>query len=247
MSKETSSKPVKDRYEEIESHYLFKDLYHFMKHSSGMAIGIAYLLMTLSSMGYLYVFYKAFDIPIVSIVSLEDILATPLKNPNVLVVFFTIGVAVVLADMGNRWQARLNRKLDGKKPSIGIRILRLFIWVPKTKKTSITLVSFMVVGFLILYMVMFASAEAENKKKGIGHKVELFLSDTDKPQEVILLGVMNQFVIVYDHENKSSHIYPAETVNRIDPVSKQPDLTQAKSPPESEPEQSETTSGDGAF
>jgi hypothetical protein len=204
-------------YQQIENHYLFKDIFAFIKESSGLAFTISYLILVLSSMAYLHVLYSAFDIPIVAFISLEDILATPLKNPNILMVFLSILMVLIIVDIGNRLYARMQRRLAGKKQSIWMKLIRLLIWVPKTRKTNIRVTVAMTLFFLSLYVLSFANGEARDIKQGLGDKVLISLADSDKLLKQTLLGTTSQFAITYDHQSNKSRIYNIETIDYLEP------------------------------
>ena len=59
-------------YEKMLERYYFKDLYSFIKDSTGVAVTIAYIILILTSMAYLSVFYSYFDIEIIKLVTFHS-------------------------------------------------------------------------------------------------------------------------------------------------------------------------------
>lgn len=213
----------KESYEQIGNLYLFAELYKFITRHSGLALTIAYIVLTLSSMVYLSILYNAFDVPILSIVALEDILATPFKNPNIIAVFLVCITALVLLDYGTRWYARLQSKLSIKEQSIWIKALRYIFWVPKSRSGNIKLTLLMIILFLSLYVILFAKEEARLIKEGKGDKIVISLSDQNDNQTLVLIGIVNQFVVGYNEQDKKTIIYNVETIDSIAVLPKKSD------------------------
>ena len=208
----------KAEYDQIKDLYFFSDLYKFLRDSSGIAITLCYLILILSSMAYLFVLYAEFDVAIIKLLTLEDILATPIKNPDIILVVTVIICLFYFADMANRYNARLHLKYAGKKLPYRIRLLTILMWSPKTKKANIRMSIFMMIFFLGLYVALFANSEAKMIKSGHGEQVELRLADSDTTQQVTLLGTTNQFVIVYAGELNEAMVYQIESVHSFKPV-----------------------------
>ena len=90
--------------------YLFEELFKLIRVSSGLSITFCYLVLLLTSMAYLHLYYSEFGISIVKYVSLEDMLATPIKNPGIVFTYITVLLLLIIADIGNRFRAR--KKLE---------------------------------------------------------------------------------------------------------------------------------------
>lgn len=169
-------------------------------------------------MTYLYVLYARFDISIIKLVTLEDILATPIKNPNIIFIFIGCIFVFYLIDAGNRFNARLNIKYSEKDKPWYFPIIRTLVWTPKSRKVNQRLTAAMMFVFLSLYVVIFANNEAKLIKKGEGNKIELSVADTESVQVVSLLGTTSQFVLVYDENQQRAIIYQVESVSRMTPT-----------------------------
>ena len=213
-----------NEYEELKDYNYFNTIFQFAKESSGIAFTLSYVIMILLSMTYLYVLYSAFDIPIIKLLTLEDILATPIKNPNIMLAFIIIVSVFYLADKGNRLYARLHLKYQDTKVPLRVRVLKMFLWSPKSLKGRTQSISIFILICVIGYVISFASVEVRGIKKGNGAKIELQLADSDKTSLVTLLGTTSQFVIVYDNKTNQAGLHQNESVHSFRPViEKQPE------------------------
>ncbi len=195
--------------------YLFHELYQFVRQSTGLAITCAYIILLLSSMFYIFIFYAEFDINIVKYVSFEDILATPIKNPNIILAFFVILTVLFLTDIGNRFRARQQLKYEGKKMPLFIKAISFVVWAPRRRTANLKTTSFFVVFSLIAYIYFFATNEATNIRSGESAKIELTLADKNEKTTTALLGTSVNYVFTYDHIAQKSVVYYVESVKSI--------------------------------
>jgi hypothetical protein len=202
--------------EQSELH-IFSELYRFARESTGIAITLAYLILILTSMSYLIVFYGKFNISIIKLVTLEDILVTPIKNPDIILVYVGITFLFYLVDISYRLKNRLQLKYLNKKKPFYVRLVTIVAWAPKSRKTNIRLSVFMAIFSLAAYVYFFASVEGVQIQNGEGHKVQLVLNDAEAPVEMTLLGNTSQFVMVFDAGQKQAYVYQLEAINHLKP------------------------------
>jgi tRNA-binding EMAP/Myf-like protein len=223
-------------YEELSKLYLFEELYQFMRSSTGLSIAIAYMTLILSSMTYVYVLFEKFDIAIVKYVTFEDILATPIKNPDIVITFAAMILILYITDLGNRFKARMSIKYANTKKPIWIRFLFLFIYAPKKRKTNIVVVLVSLVICLISYIVIFASLEAiEIKDDERGEKVEIVLADNNEVIKTTLLGTTANYVFTYNHGAEESVIYYVESIKMLKALSNET-LKEESEPEKTQPD-----------
>ena len=208
-------------YEEMLERYYFRDLYSFIKDSTGVAVTIAYIILILTSMAYLSVFYSHFDIEIIKLVTLEDILTTPIKNPNILIALVTIVGAMYIVDVGNRYHARLNLKYFDKETPWHIKLMKYITWIPKSEKGNKGFILALILVFISTYMYFFADIKARSIQKGQGYEVYLSLADTKDEARVTLLGATSLYVLVYDKNSKQSTVHQIESVASMRPVTEE--------------------------
>ena len=201
--------------EELKDLYLFDELFRFVRHSTGITIAIAYLVLLLSSMSYLHIVYSSLDLNILQFVTFEDILATPIKNPDIIVTFFLLFLIFYFADIGNRFRVRLQEKYAGNDIPFYAKLLKWIFWAPKKRKANIRTIYFIISACLVIYVFVFASQEAKEVKKGEGSMVAITFADNTPPIETTLLGTTSNYVIIYDHKLGESTAYYVEAIHSI--------------------------------
>lgn len=208
----------------LKNLYIFQDLFKFTREHTGLAFTTAYLTLILSSMTYLYVLFSAFDISIVKFISLEDILATPIKNPNIILVFTAIIFVLFISELGNRWNVRMSEKYKDSKSPFLVRILRIIVWVPKSRKRNIQFTTLISIFFIAIYVITFAKFEARDIKKGEGAQYQITVAENEQSFERMLIGASSQFIYTYDLKSKESGIYHVESILKMQPVVKSKSL-----------------------
>lgn len=198
--------------------YLFEEVYKFMRESTGIAITTAYLILLLSSMAYIYVFYSAFDIQIVKYVTFEDILATPLKNPDIILAFFAILLLLYIVDIGNRFRARQRLKFANKEKTWLYKFVQIVFWTPRKRRVNLKVTAFTTLFFLGTYIFTLAHTEAADIKQGAGEKVEILLTEPGQKITSVLLGISINYVFTYDAGSQESVAYYVESITSIKPV-----------------------------
>ena len=202
-------------FDELRDLYLFEELYTFAKESTGLSIFIAYITMIMSSVTYLFVLYQGFDIQIFTYLTLEDILATPIKNPDIMLTFIVILLVIYLSDITNRYRARQEIKYFNKQKPIWIRILLTVFHMPKKRKANLKITVGTMYFCLVAYNIGFALIEEKGIKEGSGEQVEISLADATEPFQVTLLGSTMNYLFTYDHRSQASTIYYVEAIKSL--------------------------------
>lgn len=224
-------------FKELSELNMFEELYRFFRESTGLAIATAYLALILSSMAYLYVLFNAFDISIVKYVTFEDILATPIKNPAIVLAFIVVFLFLYAADLGNRYRARQQIKYANITKPASFKIIQIIFWAPKKRKTNIKTTALIVTMCFTVFIFSFATDEADNIKEGVGSHIEISLADDDKAIQSILLGTTINYVFTYNPETNDSIVFSVEAIKSLKKISK-PESSIHLGDPESKVEQS---------
>lgn len=203
------------QFDELSELYLFEELFKFLKESTGIAITTAYLALILSSVAYLYILYNAFDISIGQYITFEDILVTPVKNPDIIAIFCAIIFLLYIADIGNRFRARSEKKYANQKKPFFLKILLPILWAPKKRNPNFKITAVTVTICLLAYIFVFASLEAKDLKSGQGTIVEIALTDNKTVVNTTILGTSINYVFTYNSDTKESVIYAVESVKTI--------------------------------
>lgn len=231
----TAPQNKKNSFHELKDLYLFEELNNFVKGSTGISIFIAYMVLLLSSMSYLFILFNAFDVHIVKYVTLEDVLATPIKNPTIIYSYLAMLFIFYCTDKVNRYRASLEAKYAGKQAPFWVMPLRVIFWAPKKRKANVKLVVQMMVVCLVAYILLFAKSEARYIQKGQGTWVEITLADENEKVSAILLGTTVNYVFTYDHEKKESMIYYVEAIKSIKRIRLEDDETKSENSEDNAP------------
>ncbi len=207
--------PEKNDLEELKDLYLFEEVHKFIRKSAGLTLALAYLVLLLSSMGYLYLLYNAFEINILQLVTFEDVLATPIKNPYMIFTFFWLFLIFYVADVGNRYRARLKEKYANGTAPLFPRIISAVFWAPKKRKANIRATFTVIVLALVAYVFVFSLNEARHIKEGRGSQVAITFADEADILETTLLGTTTNFVLTYDDSSGESAVYYIEAIKSI--------------------------------
>ncbi len=208
-------KETEEEFKELSELNLFGELYKLLRESPGITITAAYLALILSSMAYLYVLFKTFDIDIIRYVTFEDILATPIKNPNIIVVFSVTIILLYLVDVTNRFRGRQQIKYANQKKPLGFKILQVVFWSPKNRETNIKTTVVITIFCIAAYIFFFAKNEAASIKEGQGSLVEITLADDKKVVTSTLLGTTSNYVLTYNLESEESFAYGVQSIKSI--------------------------------
>ena len=210
---------------------LFNELLKLIRSAPGIAIAVAYIILLLTSMGYLHILFSGLGISILKYITLEDMLATPIKNPDIIFVLIGTLVVLYLGDAGNRLRGRLLTQPPEETANKAIQLVRkvaiTFLWAPANPKTYMKSTCLIVLLSLVVYINMIARIELANIKAGEGLKIDLLLSDADVPIATTLLGTTVNYVFTYDTDTERAHIYYVEAIKSI---VKQKSQKQQKSP-----------------
>ncbi|MFY8299661.1 hypothetical protein AAEU28_12910 [Pseudoalteromonas sp. SS15] len=205
----------KYKFKQLSEMYLFEEIFKIIRISTGISVAFCYLVLLLTSMAYLHLFYSEFGISIVKYVSFEDMLATPIKNPNIVFTYIAVILVLVIADIGNRFRARKKLEYaDGQMPK-RMRVLSALLWAPNNPKTNLRFTLAAVSICVIAYIFAFAKIEANDIKAGESERVLIVLSDQEAPIETSLLGTSVNYVFTYDHKAKEATIFYVEAIKSI--------------------------------
>lgn len=193
-----------------------KELLQFFSKHPGIMASFAYALLTLCGIFYSHNFYAKFDVPILKLADLPDMLIAGISEP-IAVVMFCGGIALaVVTDLMFIATYRGSQRWKKKPNSLKKRFFVALYYTPKRK---IEIAGFIIVIF-ILYAYSFVELYAEWKSekiiKGEGQSVQLTSEQYDD-KTLFLLGSTTNFVITYDAEAKRALLTPIEGVTQILP------------------------------
>ena len=198
-------------------------LTQLMQHP-GLILSIGYLVWAFIGVFYLVVYYDAFDIPILKLLEISDILVAGLQEPQATIAFIGAFLLVAFIIVSTQWSENFrSRRKDIFERWYGF-IFKFFMWVPKKRMNLFRL--FIVVS-LVLYFSLFLEVilgvRIANIKNG---QADLFAiqqngemlrpnCDTATAHDWQILGTTTKFLIIYNSDCQSSKVISIENVEQI--------------------------------
>lgn len=207
-----------DKYSELEEFSLTWELIASCRDHTGLVVTIAYGLITITGILYLYAYFGLhFGIPVLSFITIEDALLAGVREPLIIGVFVAVVLFQLFTDSVVRWQARTMQKIKpSESDGLLTKLKRSLLWVPK-KSTSIVVgyLSFLLIFNMLVYEL--ASYRADKiLKDGEGDRVRVQLEDGRQLTGLILLGSIGQYLICYDQTQKAAKLYNTEAIVLIE-------------------------------
>lgn len=196
-----------------------KALMVFFSKQPGMMLSIAYFLLTLSGIFYSSVFYSKFDIPILKLAEISDLLIAGISDPSAIVMFSGGIVVAVFSDWYYGFSAKQSYTWKAKPPSHMRTFMMVILYTPKTRISVVSGILFFFIAYSFVFVSLFAEWRSEQVKSGKGELVYIKTGTskaTDKA--VFLLGSTNNFVITYDGISKTAILTPIDNIQQIVPV-----------------------------
>ena len=190
----------------------------FFKDHPGLVISLSYLLLTACGLFYSANFYSEFDIAILKLANISDILTIGLSEPAAIITFaggllvaiFTDYVAKIQSDSYNKWKDR---------PQSFRRWLSVAFYSPKYNRLN--LVWLIAIFFLYgeFFVSKYASLQADKIKAGRGDALFVQIADSAEPgQPFMLLGSTSNFLICYSLQKSAAVVLPMESVAKFSPT-----------------------------
>lgn len=193
-----------------------KELLQFFTKHPAMMASMAYALLTLCGLIYSYSFYAKFDIPILKLADLSDMLIAGISEPAAILMFCGGIVLAVLADFMFGVTYRGQQRWEAKPKSVKRRLFLLMYYTPKRKIEVIGFLLFIFILYAFLFVELYAEWKSEKIKQGKGIAVVL-TTENESNMHRYLLGSTTNFVITYDPKTSQSMLTPVEGIQKILP------------------------------
>ena len=200
-----------------------KALMVFFGKQPGMMFSTAYLLLTLSGIFYSNVFYSKFDIPILKLADISDLLIAGISDPTAILMFSGGILVAILTDWFFGFNYSRFHKWKEKPQSLKRTLMMIILYTPKTKVSVAFGILITFVAYSFLFVSLFAEWRSEQIKSGKGDLVLIKTEQsklTDKA--FFLLGSTTNFVITYDNQANIAILTPIEYIQQIIPVVAEP-------------------------
>lgn len=209
---------MKEYNQEIQT----TELIAFLRKHPGMMASLAYALLTLCGLIYSYAFYAKFNIPILKLADLSDMLIAGISEPAA-ILMFSGGIALaVISDLLFAVTYRARERWRKKPESLKKRLFLMLYYTPKRKIEVLGGLLFILIAYPIIFVELYAEHQSEQIKEGTG---SLVLLSSEKYQEtpLFLLGSTTNFVITYDIATEKAVLTPIEEIKQIIPQKNQAD------------------------
>lgn len=197
---------------------LFSEAGVFFFKNPGFFISFLYVSLTLCGIFFSVSFYLEFDIKILKLADLSDMMTFGISDPAALIMFAG-GIAV--AWTGDYWFRRsydiAQRWRD--KPASLKKWFFLYFWArpPKTLANAVLTAFFFFVSYSFLFIALYADWRADLIKEGSGDRVMIQL-DGQAPRETSLLGSTKNYIIIYDNKTDTASVIMIEQLVSLQPL-----------------------------
>jgi hypothetical protein len=188
----------------------------FFKKNPGATLSIAYMLLTLCGIYYSLSFYAQFNITILKLASMSDLMIIGISDPAAVLMFSGGLLIAYLTDYLSQISYDTKVKWRKKPRSLKRFIILIFCYGPKTRATAM----FYFLLIFVLYSYLFVSSYAEWKSEQVklGDGQPIWIATDSEKQRALLLGTTTNFVLTYDHTNQQTSVYPVEKIEIIQPL-----------------------------
>ena len=196
-----------------------------LKQHPGLILSIGYLVWAFIGVFYLVIYYDAFDIPILKLLEISDILVAGLQEPQATISFIGALLLIAFIIVSTQWSEDFrNRRHDLFEKWYGF-VFKFFMWVPRKRMNLFRL--FIVVS-LVLYFSLFLEVilgvRIESIKNGqtdlfsIQQNGEMLRPNCNKAtaHDRQILGSTTKFLIIYSSECRSSKVITIENIEQIE-------------------------------
>ncbi len=195
-------------------------LLDYLRQHPGLALSITYALLTLCGIFYSASFYQQFNIPILKLANISDLMVAGLSEPAALLMFSGGVLVGIFVDLSSVYFHKLQDDWR-KKPKSFKRVLMLTVVFTPKKSESVMM---MVLACFILYAFVFVSFFAEwhgNRiKQGHGEQVLMISNAADsEAKRLTLLGSTTHFLITYSQSDKKATLTPVDNIVRLNTLS----------------------------
>ena len=194
-------------------------LLNYLRQHPGAVLSISYALLTICGVLYSMRFYREFDIAIMKLANVSDLLIAGLSEPAALLMFLGGILMGVSFDLLSQYTHKVQEKWRQKPKGIKRTIVLSMSYTPKRSEMVMVWALTIFVMYAYLFVSGYAVRQADQVKLGHGNKI-LLNSDLfeSKPVERMLLGSTAEFLIVYDIESELASVMHVENVNNLSPI-----------------------------
>ena len=206
-------------------------LLRFFVSQPGIFISIAYLCLTACGIIYSHHFYKIFDIPILKLSNITDLLIAGIADPAAYIMFAGAVAVAMGLDFIFLYSER-QQSIWRKRPQSAKRTLMLIInYVPKSTLSVMIPILMLFALYVFVLVGGYADWRGEQVKEGDGTQILLRTEQHQEGKPLMLLGSTQNYVITYDMETSNAKVYPVDGIISIQPQMAEPDKEDTEQAP----------------
>ena len=201
-----------------------------LRREPAVAITLGYLLVAMAGIFYNYWFYRAFDIPVLTLSQISDFLVAGLQQPMALLLVLSTFPLCWVMDLYNK-RSRIKHVHDLARlralaaPSPWQRMRRRFLeWrIGEMRYTQLSYVAVVAV-YGWAFVGIYAKYRAEAVKRGDVSEVRVWLNGDSagiaagQPATWSYLGAVANYVFVYDRGEGRALVLPVNAIARLQPL-----------------------------
>lgn len=194
-------------------------LLNYLRQHPGAVLSISYALLTICGVLYSMRFYREFDIAIMKLANVSDLLIAGLSEPAALLMFLGGIMMGVSFDLLSQYTHKVQEKWRPRPKGIKRTFMMSMSYTPKRSEMVMLWALTIFVMYASLFVSGYAVRQAEQVKLGDGNRISLS-SDLfeSSPVDRMLLGSTAEFLIVYDLESKVASVMHVENVDSLSPI-----------------------------
>lgn len=190
----------------------------FFQHNPGTVVSVAYVLLTFCGIVYSTAFYLEFDIAILKIAEVTDLLVSGISEPAALLMFLGGVLLTGVIDLMNIHFFDIQQRWRAKPPSIKRFLVLMTVYVPQKRISVMLFVLCMFILYSGLFVAMYAHWKSEQILKGEGDKISVSVNGENTERHVTLLGSTARYLIVFDQKSEKATLINVEQVETIQPL-----------------------------
>lgn len=179
---------------------------------------IAYVLLTLCGIYYSFTFFAEFDVPILKLADISDVMIAGIGEPAALLMFSGGVFIAILTDYITRKSYDGQAKWRKKPPSVKRTLMLIALYTPKRREEALAFMLGTFVLYSFIFVFWYSDWKAEQVKEGKGINILISTESGPQPTSMLLLGSTTNFVVAYDMESEKANIIPIDKLEYIQPV-----------------------------
>ncbi len=191
-------------------------LFAYLRNNPGLALSVSYASLTMCGMLYSASFYHEFNVSILKLANISDLLIVGFSEPAAMLMFMGGLLVAWSADRVTLYFYRKQQLWQEKPKSIQRRVMMLLLYSPTKSSQVIVMMLMLFVMYAYLFVSEFAKWQSKRIKTGHGRQVLVHSQAAGiQSKSMILLGSTTEFLFVYDPTNERAEIIPVENIDKL--------------------------------